>query len=155
MLDTYGETLENLGADLGVERFYVLGSEVRYGLACEISLKMKEMTLSHSEPFYTMEFRHGPMSMVTPSTLIVGLLGPGRRVQDEAVLREMAGMGARTLLIAEGDADINLESGLSELAQSLLLVPPGQLVALSRSLAKGLNPDRPNNLSTVVFLDGE
>jgi glucosamine--fructose-6-phosphate aminotransferase (isomerizing) len=153
LLDRYEETLLALGADLGVDRFYMLGSEVRYGLACEISLKMKEMTLSHSEPFYTMEFRHGPKSMVTPSTLIIGLLGPGRRRLDEAVLREMAGMGARTLTVAEDDADVAFESGLSELAQSLLFVPVGQLIALSRSLVKGLNPDRPNNLSTVVFLD--
>ena len=155
VLDAYDEPLAALGADLGVERFYLLGSEVRYGLACEISLKMKEMSLSHSEPFYPMEFRHGPKSMVTPSTLIIGLLGPGRRTHDEAVLREMAGMGARTLTIAEDDADVMLESGLSELAQSVLLVTPAQLIALSRSLAKGLNPDKPNYLSTVVYLDGE
>lgn len=153
MLDTYTEPLTTLGADLGVDRFYMLGSEVRYGLACEISLKMKEMTLSHSEPFYPMEFRHGPKSMVTPTTLIIGLLGPGRRAQDEAVLREMLAMGARTLSVAEDDADVLLNSGLSELAQSVLLVPAGQLVALGRALSKGLNPDSPNNLSTVVFLD--
>jgi glucosamine--fructose-6-phosphate aminotransferase (isomerizing) len=35
---------------------------------------MKEMSLSHSEPFHFMEFRHGPMSMVTDTTAIVGLV---------------------------------------------------------------------------------
>lgn len=153
LLNTHEEALTTLGGDLGIDRFYMLGSGLRYGLACEISLKMKEMTLSHSEPFHAMEFRHGPKSMVSPSTLIIGLLGPERRAQDEAVLRELSAMGARTLTVAEDDADVALESGLSAAAQSVLLVPPGQLVALERALAKGLNPDRPSNLQTVVFLD--
>ena len=64
---------QSIGADLDLDRFYFLGSGPRYGLACELSLKMKEMSLTHSEPFHFMEFRHGPMSMVTESTVIVGL----------------------------------------------------------------------------------
>ena len=66
-----------LARDASLERFYFLGSGPRYGLACELSLKMKEMSLSHSEPFHSLEFRHGPQSMVNPQTLIVGLLSEG------------------------------------------------------------------------------
>ena len=36
--------------------------------------KMKEMSLSHSEAYYTLEYRHGPMSLVDDKTLII-LLG--------------------------------------------------------------------------------
>ena len=52
-----------VGENLNFDRFYFLGSGIRYGLACEVNLKMKEMTLTHSEPFHFLEFRHGPMSM--------------------------------------------------------------------------------------------
>jgi len=40
-----------IGENIDFDRFYFLGSGIRYGLACEVNLKMKEMTLTHSEPF--------------------------------------------------------------------------------------------------------
>ena len=72
LLGSYAKLARGLGADAGLDRFYFLGSGPRYGLACELSLKMKEMSLSHSEPFHFLEFRHGPKSMVTETTLMVG-----------------------------------------------------------------------------------
>jgi glucosamine--fructose-6-phosphate aminotransferase (isomerizing) len=141
-----------LGSDLSLDRFYFLGSGLRYGLACELSLKMKEMSLTHSEPFHFMEFRHGPKSMVTPTTLVMGLVSEANHAYDRAVLHDMAGMGANILAVGEHDGHVTLASGLPDLARSVLYVPVGQLVALARSLAKGLDPDRPNNLDAVVKL---
>lgn len=74
LLEHYAPVAERFGENLELERFYFLGSGPRYGLACEASLKLKEMTLTHSEPFHFLEFRHGPQSMVTESTLMVGLV---------------------------------------------------------------------------------
>lgn len=143
---------EALGSDLSLERFYFLGSGLRYGLAGEMSLKMKEMSLSHSEPFHVLEFRHGPMSMVTPDTLVVAQLSDAQVAEERAVIDDMRKLGARILTIAEANADIALDSGLSETARSLLALPIGQRLAFARSVAKGLNPDRPHNLETVVTL---
>lgn len=143
---------EALGTDLSLERFYFLGSGLRYGLAGEMSLKMKEMSLSHSEPFHVLEFRHGPMSMVTPDTLVVAQLSDVQSGEERAVIDDMRKLGARILTIAEADADVVLDSGLSETARSLLVLPIGQRLAFARSVAKGLNPDRPHNLETVVTL---
>jgi len=156
LFDLHAGMLQQLGADLSLDRFYFLGSGVRYGLACELSLKMKEMTLSHSEPFHCMEFRHGPKSMIAPTALVVALIASQRHADDAAVVAEMAAMGGRILAFGEQSAGWNLDiafaSGVGELAQSLLYVPLGQWVALARSLAKGLDPDRPNNLDAVVVL---
>lgn len=141
-----------LGSDLALDRFYFLGSGTRYGLACELSLKMKEMTLSHSEPFHFMEFRHGPMSMVSPTALVVALLSQSNRDREMAVVEEMRAMGAHTVTIGEADCDVNLASGLDEDLTNVLYLPFGQMMALERSLAKGLNPDRPENLVAFVTL---
>ncbi|MFN3980023.1 MAG: SIS domain-containing protein [Caldilinea sp.] len=148
----YADTLERLGADLSIDRFYFLGSGIRYGLACELSLKMKEMTLSHSEPFHFMEFRHGPKSMITPGALVVALVSDERRTDDLAVVADMQALGARTLTIGSRDVDVTFGSSLDEVANSVLYLPFGQMLALGRSLAKGLNPDRPENLDAVVIL---
>lgn len=153
LLAKHAPALEQLGADLSLDRFYFLGSGLRYGLACELSLKMKEMALSHSEPFYFMEFRHGPKSMITPTALVVGLVSEERRDDDHAVLAEMAALGGRTLSIGAHQVDVAFGSAFSAIASAPLYLPFGQILALGRSLAKGLNPDRPEHLDAVVVLE--
>jgi len=152
LFDLHAGHLERLGSDLSIDRFYFLGSGLRYGLACELSLKMKEMTLSHSEPFYAMEFRHGPKSMITPSTLVVALIAEERKEDDHAVVAEMKALGARTLTLGDKACEIDFKLDLDEVSRSVLYPPFGQIVALNRSLAKGLNPDQPENLDPVVLL---
>ena len=98
LIARYDSLARSIGEDLALDRFYFLGSGIRYGLACEMNLKMKEMTLTHSEPFHFLEFRHGPMSMVSPSTLLVGLLSDRNRAYEMAVLDEMRLLGGRTPL---------------------------------------------------------
>ena len=153
LLSDYAPLAERLGNDLALERFYFLGSGPRYGLACELSLKMKEMTLSHSEPFHFLEFRHGPQSMVTDTTLLVGFVSEASGDQERAVLSEMKARGTQVLSLAEGDADVAFASGMPEALLNVLYLPVVQLLAFHRSLAKGLNPDRPNNLEAVVMLE--
>ena len=153
LLSDYAPLAEHLGGDTGLERFYFLGSGPRYGLACELSLKMKEMTLSHSEPFHFLEFRHGPQSMVTDKALIIGLVSEANGDKERAVLSEMQARGAQVLSLAENDADVAFASGVPEALRNPLYLPVIQLLAFHRSLAKGLNPDRPNNLEAVVMLE--
>lgn len=152
MLARYAALAAEFGRNLGIERTYFLGSGARYGLACEVSLKMKEMTLSHSEPFHFLEFRHGPMSMVNEHTLLVGLVSDARRAQETQVLIEMKQRGATVLSLAGHDADIEFDCSIAEDARAVLYLPVLQLMAFERALAKGLNPDRPNNLTAVVEL---
>ncbi len=152
LLDRYAPLAAELGQDDALDRFYWLGSGPRYGLACEASLKMKEMSLSHSEPFHFMEFRHGPKSMVTPTTAVVGFRSSVNGSHEEAVLREAQAIGARLLTVAEDHADVLIDSGADEAIRDVLYLPIGQLIAFERSLSKGLDPDRPNNLDAVVRL---
>jgi glutamine---fructose-6-phosphate transaminase (isomerizing) len=153
LLNNYAPISKRYGGNLGLERFYFLGSGSRYGLACELSLKMKEMTLSHSEPFHFMEFRHGPKSMANENTLMIGLVSEANYSQEQAVLSDMKKQGAHILSLGENKADILLESDVSEIIRNVLYLPVIQLLAYERSIAKGLNPDRPSNLDAVVVLE--
>ena len=152
LLKNYASLAAELGRDANLDRFYWLGSGARQGLACELSLKMKEMSLSHSEPFHFMEFRHGPKSMVTKSALAIGLRSTVNGPREAAVLKDVQELGGRVLDIAETDAHIHFDSNLDEAVRNILYLPVGQLIAFERSLSKGLNPDRPTNLDTVVKL---
>ena len=154
LLKKYNDYGKDIGERLDIDRFYFLGSGLRHGLACEANLKMKEMTLSHTEAFYFMEFRHGPKSMVNEKTyMVIGLLSDSGRDYEKKVLDEMEELGGTIVSIAERDADISFESGLPEQIRTILYLPLLQVMAFYRSLKKGLNPDKPKNLSSVVYLE--
>jgi glucosamine--fructose-6-phosphate aminotransferase (isomerizing) len=169
LFDTYQPLMKQLGQNLALERFYFLGAGARYGLACELSLKMKEMTLSHSEPFHCLEFRHGPQAMVNEQTLIIGLVSQDNEVRERAVLNDMCARGATVLSLAEtakhqSQADVTdttpgsmieiaFNSKLEPNLRNILYLPLLQLMACERARAKNLNPDTPHNLTAVVVLD--
>jgi glucosamine--fructose-6-phosphate aminotransferase (isomerizing) len=153
LIDKYESFAKELGENLDFDRFYFLGSGIRYGLACEANLKMKEMTLTNSEPFHFLEFRHGPMSMVNGNTVVVGMLSDANRFHEARVLAEMKMLGAAVAVLGESDADVELESQIPESVRGVLYLPVLQLMAFHRAVAKGLNPDRPNNLTAVVKLE--
>ncbi len=153
LIDKYEAFAKSIGENLAFDRFYFLGSGIRYGLACEVNLKMKEMTLTHSEPFHFLEFRHGPMSMVGKSTLVCGLLSTVNRQHEAKTLEEMKRLGGTVATVGEKEADVCFESNIPEEVRGVLYLPVLQLMSFHRSLAKGLNPDRPNNLTAVVKLD--
>ncbi len=160
-LPAYGQKLitqfellaQSIGENLKLDLFYFLGSGPRYGLACEANIKMKEMTLTHSEPFHFFEFRHGPMSMVNQNTAVIGLLSDKNRAHEAQVLEEMKALGGNIVSLGETEADITFDSGLPEAIRNVLYLPVLQLMDCYRSVAKGLNPDSPTNLTAVIELD--
>jgi glutamine---fructose-6-phosphate transaminase (isomerizing) len=150
------------GQNTGFERFYFLGSGLQYGLACEANLKMKEMSLSVSEAFHFMEFRHGPMSMVNRRTLVVGLLSQKARSYELDVLRQMRALGGQTLVLADeavpadaADYQVNFNSGLPGSKHGVLYLPVLQMLGYYRAVSNHLNPDQPHNLTSVVVLNGK
>jgi len=151
VLDTYQPLAHVLAANERLERCFFLGSGARYGLAAELSLKMKEMSLGESEPFHFLEYRHGPQSMANPGTLIVGLLSGTNHARESAVLGEMRAHGARCVAIGAQSADVELVAA-DELVRGPLYLPFGQMLAYERAVWRGLTPDRPHQLSAVVKL---
>lgn len=153
LMRDFESVAREIGENLSFDRFYFLGSGIRYGLACEANLKMKEMTLTHSEPFHSLEFRHGPMSMVNENAVVVGLVSESNFSHEKAVLNEMQALGGKIVTLAESNADVSFQSQIPEQMRGVLYLPFLQLMAFYRSVAKGLNPDRPENLTAVVKLE--
>lgn len=155
-----GMPLGNLARDPAIERVFILGSGTRYGLACEIALKFKEMALTAAEAFHTLEFRHGPMALADQNALVIGLLAETGGDAELAVLRHMRHLGARVAAVGEQvpgnelDAGFSFESGMPEAVRDTLYLPPLQLMVYERAVARGLNVDAPRNLSAFITLDG-
>jgi glutamine---fructose-6-phosphate transaminase (isomerizing) len=144
--------------------YVCLGQGPFFGLASEYALKLTEMSLSYSQAFHTLEFRHGPKSIVGPETLLVFLLSDSGYEAEREVLEEMKALGGTTLTVtnrtdarvrAASDLVVELSLDLPELARLAPTLLAGQLLGLYTGLHKGLDPDSPRNLSRVVTLEKE
>ncbi len=158
LIETARTTISCCATDTEIERIFVLGSGVRYGIACETALKFQEMSLTNIHAYNPLEFRHGPMSMADEQALVIGLIGGNGSDEELAVLRESQAFGAHVVAVAEQssplmegmDGSLVLDSGLPEHARTALYLPPLQLMAYERAMAKGLNPDSPRNVTKFV-----
>lgn len=159
LVNKYEAIIREIGTNPKFQHFVFLGSGHLYGIASEVMLKMKEMSTSVSEVFHFMEYRHGPMSMITENSLVIGLLSDNNKDEELKVLQDMGHLGATTLALGnqvtstKTNYQIEFNSSISEMAKSLLFLPLLQLLGYYHSISKGLNPDRPTNLSAVVVLD--
>jgi len=145
-----------------IDKIYFLGSGPWFGLSCECMLKNLEMSLTFSQSYHFMEFRHGPMSLVDDRSLVVGLLSKGDAADYELkVMKEMKDLKAQTIIVSEQEiaADgvfqdrVAFDSGLPPSRYAILYLLLAQLLACERALIKKLDPDLPNNLKAVVKLD--
>ncbi|HZP18304.1 MAG TPA: SIS domain-containing protein [Terriglobales bacterium] len=146
------------------EDYVCLGQGVFYGLACESSLKLTEMSCSYGQAFHTLEFRHGPKSIVGPETLVLFLLSEAGYQAEVEVLEEIKDLGATTAAIspngeprarAAADLFVELSLDLPQLVCAPAYVFVAQLLGLYTGLKKGLDPDSPRNLTRVVMLNDE
>ena len=135
-----------------VESFFFLGSGPLYGVASEGMLKLKEMSLTGSEAYHAMEFRHGPMSMCDETRAVIALITPARADLEEAVLRDISPFGAEIVTVGV-TGQHHIPADIPSWASPALYLLPLQLLALERADGKGLNPDQPRHLTAVIHLE--
>ncbi|MBV9363111.1 MAG: SIS domain-containing protein [Solirubrobacterales bacterium] len=141
-----GERLERVVADgeralsapLPVEpeeigQLVFLGRSASVGLAHEAALKVREAAQAWSEAYPAMEYRHGPISVADDTTVVWALEPLPEGLEDE-----ITATGAR-VVNPQGDP-------LAELVRA-------QRLAVELALARGLDPDRPRNLTRSVVLE--
>lgn len=161
LLPVYGEQIGEF-AQTPIADAAFLAQGALYPIAMETALKVMESSSSYAQFFHTLEFRHGPMSIVSGEMLVGALLSERGYAEESSVLIEMKALGARTIAIANKispevrrSSDLAIELGLPvpELAQLVVYLVWGQLLGVHLGVRKGLDPDYPRHLSRVVTLD--
>ncbi|MFI7415108.1 SIS domain-containing protein [Streptomyces sp. NPDC049627] len=113
-------------------QFTFLGRGWTVGLANEAGLKMREASLSWTEAYPAMEYRHGPISITTDSTA-TWMFGEA----PEGLADQVRATGGWWI---EGRLD-----PLAELVRA-------QRLAVAVAALRGLDPDRPRHLTRSVIL---
>ncbi len=150
-----------MGEHNNLNLFITLGQGANYGIANECMNKIKEMGISNSEAYYTLEYRHGPMSLVDENTLIVLLTDDISADYDVKLLDEMKSYGATTVAIGENVASLfpnadyvlNLDAGMNSIQYAAVIGYIGQFLGCYIAELKGIDADSPRHLSQAIVIE--
>lgn len=112
--------------------FVFLGRGWTCGLAAEAALKFREIAGAWTESYPEMEYRHGPISVAGPGSL-VWFLGPA----NPPLMEDIRATGATVI-----------SRPLDPMAELVAI----QQAAVALAQAHGLDPDQPRNLTRSVTL---
>ena len=142
--------------------FIFLGRHVGYPVALEGALKLKELSYLRAEGFPAGELKHGPIALVEPGTVVIGVATRTRLWEKMmANVAEVRSRGATVVLVAnDGDDETARQADAvlwvpetQQLFAPIVDVVPLQLFAYSMARLHGLDVDRPRNLAKVVTVE--
>jgi glutamine---fructose-6-phosphate transaminase (isomerizing) len=136
---------------VGRTHFVYLGGGALYGLANEGALKLMEMSLSFSQAYHPLEYRHGPVSLIDECSLAVILYQADPR-EESKLAQELQSKGAKVIGVG-GPGDLNLELSVDDLGlRGLIALPVLQWLGERVAQSKGLDTRAPRHLTKVVVL---
>jgi glucosamine--fructose-6-phosphate aminotransferase (isomerizing) len=137
----------------GVNNLYVIGRGLGLGIAQEAALKLKETCGLHAEALSAAELRHGPVALVRAHfPLLVFTQDDESRAGVVQLAGELARAGAAVLIAGAEVAQATTlpTEAAHPVIEPLLYAQSFYRMANALSLARGLDPDRPPNLSKVT-----
>lgn len=142
-------------------RLFFIGRGQDYDLACEGSLKLKEISYIHSEAYAAGELKHGTISLIENGTPVIALLTDQERLAKTiSNIKEVRARGAKVLAVTYEDTDFE------EAADAVLTLPPCtsfeapiagavllQMLAYHVAVERGNDVDQPRNLAKSVTVE--
>ncbi len=161
------QTAELAGRYRNAGSFLYLGRGVHYAIAREGALKMKESSYVQAEGYPSGELKHGPNALVSEQVPLVALATVDHSLPDSVLryqkslqlLEDLQKQGARVIAVASaGDRDVAALTAdciwIDPVGEHLMPIPeviPLQLFSYHMAIERGVNVDRPRNLSKAVI----
>lgn len=145
----------------------VLGRGYHYATAMETALKVKEVSLMHSEGVLSGEIKHGPLALVDENLPIIVIATRDRNYSKNLSCVEQLCARHGWLIVLAGEGDAELERFAAEhkgaapmhlikvpetvdCLQGIVNIVPMQLLSYYLASLRGLNVDQPRNLAKSV-----
>lgn len=139
----------------------VFGRGYNYATALECALKVKEVSLMHSEGILAGEMKHGPLALVdeTLPIIVIATRDASSSKQQSVIQQLRARKGKLIVMCSEGDkACMGLDGTfrliqvpqVEDCLQPIVNIIPLQLLAYHLTVLRGFNVDQPRNLAKSV-----
>ncbi|SNB73940.1 glucosamine--fructose-6-phosphate aminotransferase (isomerizing) [Arboricoccus pini] len=135
----------------GRSHFVCLGGGALYGVAQEATIKLQEMSLSWTQAYHPMEYRHGPISLIDQRSFVAMLYHPDTADEEARIASELRAKGAFVLGLG-GPGDLSLPVSVPASVRPLVYLPTLQLLGERVAQMKGLDSTAPRHLQKVVVL---
>ena len=141
---------------------FFIGRGIDYSICMEGSLKMKEISYTHSEAYAAGELKHGTISLIEEGILVIGVLTQ-KELFEKTVsnLVETKSRGSYLAAVTsygnysiEDSADFTVYvPATDEHFMATLAIIPLQLLGYYIAVSRGLDVDKPRNLAKSVTVE--
>lgn len=144
------------------DKCLVLGRGYSFPIACEAALKLKETSAIQAEAFSTAEVQHGPFELIKENYPVV-LFAQNDQSFDSclALAERIKYLGAISMLVVSEDMVdkvpescyshlLTVPKSLHPMLDPLIMIQSFYIMAEKLALARGANPDQPDNLEKVT-----
>ena len=145
-----------------IDNIFFIGRQIDYAICMEGSLKLKEISYIHSEPYAAGELKHGSISLVSDNTPIFAVI-TDKKISEKTIsnIKEVKARGAHVILLINEDLDFEGDyyddkiviPKSDEIFKSVLPIIPLQLIAYKIALLRGCSIDKPRNLAKSVTVE--
>tara|TARA_Y100000310_G_scaffold217822_1_gene218917 strand:- start:10170 stop:11999 length:1830 start_codon:yes stop_codon:yes gene_type:complete len=140
-----------------------LGRGVNFPIALEGALKLKEVSYLHAEGYPAAEMKHGPIALIDKKMPVVFIATKDDYTYKKVLgnIHEVKARNGIVIAIAtEGDEEVGKLADYVVyvpktlyILSSILTTIPLQLLAYYVAVDRGLDPDKPRNLSKSVVVE--
>jgi glucosamine--fructose-6-phosphate aminotransferase (isomerizing) len=156
------DTIAAIAATLKDTRhLMLLGTGIQYPIALEGALKLKETTYTHAEGYAAGEFLHGPIALLDSTIPVVALMptipdgnSPENSTESRirTIVQKVRNNGSPVITIGAAPPESSpLDSialpTINELLSPFLTIIPLQILAYHLAIARGIEVDRPRNIT--------
>jgi len=144
----------------GKRNMHILGYSLTYPVALESALKMKEVNYKHIEAMHSSEFKHGPLALISRDYPVILITTARDKHYTLSHINEIQTRKGQIFCISQPDedlsnnADFTLEIDIDD--ENLFAIAAAyvmQTVALQIAYNKGIDPDKPKNISKTITVD--
>ena len=141
-----------------MKRCVVIGRGYNYATACEMALKMNELTYSVVQPYSSADFLHGPIALIENGFPVI-VIAPSGKMESvmETFVQELNKKMAEVIAISDVASVLQrskillpLPHSVPEWLSPLTTIIPGQLLSLHLAHERGFDVDSPRSLKKVT-----
>lgn len=154
------EIFHNIGEEIkDAKDAFFIGRGIDYAMCEEGSLKLKEVSYTHSDAYQAGELKHGTISLIEDNTPVFAIITK-ENIKDktESNVIEVESRLAKIYTITNDPSIKNhhfkyVVEKVSDYFQPILIVPVLQLIGYYTADVRGLDIDKPRNLAKSVTVE--